>query len=74
MSNSSIQKEAKRITNELIKINSSNKNLDDIFHELLNTEFIKYDMKVLYFIPSFLAENNYFIKSTNPFILEKNNN
>ena len=71
MNNELIIKEAKRVTNELIRINNSDKSLDEIFHNLLNKKFIQYDMKVLYFVPNFLAEDYYFIKSSNPFILGK---
>ena len=69
MDNKILKEEAERITIKLIKINNSDKSLDKIFHDLLNPNFVKYDMRILYLISSILAENNYFIKSFNPFIL-----
>ena len=71
MDNKLIEEEAMRITDELININKSNKSLDNLFSNLIDDKYKKYDIKVLYHIPYLLAEKNYIIKSFNPFELEK---
>lgn len=73
MSNKRIENEAKRVTNELIKITESKNNLDKIFHSILKKEFKNHDMNVLCLVSKFLADSKYTIKSIEPFELKKYN-
>lgn len=60
-----------RISKELIKINESDKDLDKIFHELLDKTYSKYDMKVLVYISDALYDCGYTLESVKPFKLKK---
>lgn len=71
MDNFILKQEAVRIVKELIKIKESDKSLDQIFHELLNKEYIKYDMKILAYTSNALYDEKYTLESVNPFKLKE---
>lgn len=71
MDNSILRKEAVRITKELIKIYESDKDLDHVFHEILDKKYMKYDMKVLMYISNALYDEGYTLDSVTPFKLRR---
>ena len=71
MDNLELKSEALRISKELIKIYESDKDLDDIFHKILDKKYEKYDMKVLMYISDSLLDQGYTLKSVNPFKLKQ---
>jgi hypothetical protein len=72
ISNIYIEKEARRIVDELILIdNKENKSLIELYELLLNKKYLKYYYKILIKIPSILANLNYEIIDANNFKIRK---
>lgn len=71
MDNFILRNEAVRVSKELIKIYESDKDLDYVFHEILDKKYIKYDMKVLIYISDALYDEGYTLDSVTPFKLRK---
>ncbi len=71
MDNFLLKEEAKRVSKELVKIYSSNENLDKLFNKILNKEYKKDSMKVLTYISDALYDLGYTLDSVNPFKLKE---
>lgn len=71
MDNFILKQEAVRIVKELVKIKESDKNLDEIFHKILDKKYSKYDMEVLMYITDALYDEKYTLESANPFKLKE---
>ncbi len=65
-----IKKEAKRIANELIKINKSNKSMEELVISLTSESYMDNLLKIMLYIPTLIAENNLSIISSDPFEIE----
>ena len=71
MDNFLLKKEAIRVTKELVKIKESNKSLDEVFHNILDKKYKKYDMEILVYITGTLYDEGYSLESAVPFKLKK---
>ena len=67
MNKKSIENEAKRISNELLKKNNYNKSFDDLINSLINKKYINNISTISYNITKIMS--NYIeIVSINPFV------
>lgn len=73
MDNKKLMEEAERISNKLIKIQKSDKDLDTIFNELLDKKFENKSLNVMLYLTDILAEKKYYINNVSPFELKKYN-
>lgn len=71
MDNFILRQEAARITKELVKIYESDKDLDYLFHEILDKKYMKYDMQILVYVPNALYDEGYTLESVKPFKLKR---
>lgn len=73
MDNNELKMEAKRIADQLIKIQKSDCDLDTLVDKLINKKFKANSLNIIFYLTDILAEKKYYINEVAPFEVKKYN-
>lgn len=73
MDNNKLKMEAKRIADQLIKIQKSDYDFDTLVNKLIDKKFKNDSLNVIFYLTEILAEKKYYINEVAPFEVKKYN-